>query len=323
MMTSLIFTLSAVLLVAPLFPAGPPDTPHGAVKLLVGGQYQEAARLLETLLRDADVNHVSTEMKAALYTNLGTAYHKLGRNSDAEKVLSKSVRLWIELGWTSRLEYGISLNNLGDALLAEKFYGKSEGMFQDALAVFRALPEPPKQEIAVALNNLAMIAQSARRWREAEDYYRNAVETLRGPSGSSTGQFAGILNNLGFLYKEQKRFAEARDLYSQALTIWQTNLPPTHPDIAFALHNLGVLEMELNQLGEAEAHLQQALELSASLPPEHPMFSAIYDAYAALMKKTGRKQEAKQLEASARASRTRHNQANYGNTVVDVRTLLR
>ena len=93
-------------------------------------------------------------------------------------------------------------------------------------------------------------------------------------------------------------------------------------EVAVGLHNLASLESVLSLNEQAEKHFKEALLIvDGWRPAEHPTRIAILTGYADLLNKLGRKHEAKQLQANARALRALHDHENLQDLTVNVNQL--
>jgi tetratricopeptide (TPR) repeat protein len=292
-------------------------------ELIAAGKYQLAADALVDMIQEAGISGLENENRAALMSNLGLAYEKLGRYAEAETTLKKAIQSFRRLGFVAGTNYGRALNNLATVYLDQKRYAKAEAMFQDALALHRKSPQENDPDIALVLNNLGLARLSTGSFSEAEEYFRASLELQRKIKENSS-RLAVTLNNLALTYKHQKRFQEAVRLYSQAIEEWNKSAQSGRPEIAIGLQNLASMESLAGEDDAAEKHFQEAMSIAeAALPPEHPNRTAIMSGYASLLAKLGRKQEAKQLESSARVLRAKHAHENYQDLTVDVRQLAR
>ncbi len=77
--------------------------------------------------------------------------------------------------------------------------------------------------------------------------------------------------------------------------------------MATSLNNLAVLYKAQGRYAEAEPLYQRALVIWEKAPgPEHPNVAQSLENYAALLRKTGRSDEATKMEARAKAIRAKH-----------------
>lgn len=292
-------------------------------ELIVAGKYQLAADTLVQALREATVPGQQDENTGALLANLGLVYEKLGRYPEAEATLGKAIGIYRDLDLTESQNYARAMNNLGNVYVSEKRYTKSEETFKDILALYRSHMPENYQDIATILNNIGLTRLLIGDAVTAEHFFRESLELQRRVKEETQG-LAVTLNNIALACRHQARLEEAARIYAQANDVWRNTLGPTHPEVAVGLHNLASVEARLGQDEAAEKHFKEALALvDATLPAEHPTRTAILGGYADLLLKMGHKHEAKQMQASVRLLRARHDHQNFQDLTVDVRQLQR
>lgn len=294
--------------------------------LLLLGQYQAGANKTIQILNETRAAGINKE-RAKLLSNLGMAYNKLGRYADAENTLEKSLQMWKALAQTGTDSYARTLNNLGNVYLNERRYSRAEELFKEALALFRSPANESHAsenlaDIALILSNLGLTDAWVHRFAEAERLLQESLELQR--TSNETRNLAATLNNLAFTYRLEGRFDAAARTYSQAIEAWQVRVGYGRPEVAVGFHNLAMVETAVGQTNQAEHHFKQALAIvDASLPAEHPTRSAILSGYAELLKKIGRKHEAKQFLALARTMRAQHEHDNFQDLTVSVQEIAR
>jgi tetratricopeptide (TPR) repeat protein len=113
-------------------------------------------------------------------------------------------------------------------------------------------------------------------------------------------EYAQLLNNLGRLYFEQRRYGEAGPLYARSLAMVQASLGRDHPKVARRLVNLAELHFATGKHSEADACYQRALAIEEkAFGPRHSTTVSRLRAYAAMLRKMHRIQEAEAAEARA------------------------
>ena len=291
--------------------------------LIAAGQYQLAADALVRIIHQNYIPGQENQESAALLSNLGMVYEKLGRYVEAEAALEKSLRIFRDLDDTAGQNYARALNNLANVHLSQKRYGRATEMLKDTLAIYRnSLPDNTR-DIALVLNNLGLASLSQQQYPQAERLFRESLDLQRRASDDSP-ELAVTLNNVALVCKLQNRLEEAAGLYSQAIDVWRNGAVRPRPEVAIGLHNLASLENVLGDNIKSENHFKEALVIiDASLPAEHPTRTFILTGYADLLLKVGRKREAKQLLGVVRTLRARHDHQNFQDLTVDVRNMAR
>jgi tetratricopeptide (TPR) repeat protein len=111
------------------------------------------------------------------------------------------------------------------------------------------------------------------------------------------------LTGLAGWYRGQKKYAEAEKTYQRVLKL-QTDHLGRHHDVALAHNDLAVIYTEWGNFPEAERHFKEALELWRTrwdMPMRTEDEAVTLHNYSALLEKTGRSAEAKEMEAKADA----------------------
>ena len=291
--------------------------------LIATGQYQPAADALVRIIHQTHIPGQENQESAALLSNLGMVYEKLGRYVEAEAALEKSLRIFRDLGDTAGQNYARALNNLANVHLSQKRYTRATEMLRDTLTIYRTTLPDNTRDIGLVLNNLGLASLSQQQYPQAEQLFRESLDLQR-RANDETPELAVTLNNIALVCKLQNRLEEAAGLYSQAIDVWRNGSVHTRPEVAIGLHNLASLENVLGDNVKSENHFKEALVIiDASLPAEHPTRTAIMTGYADLLLKVGRKREAKQLLAGVRTLRARHDHQNFRDLSVDVRNMAR
>jgi tetratricopeptide (TPR) repeat protein len=198
-------------------------------------------------------------------------------------------------------DIAVILNGLALLYESQGQYNEAERLFQEALAIDRAiLPNHPK--LATTLNNLAELYRSQGKYNEAEPLYQEALTIDRASLSPNHPDLAGDLNNLALLYQSQGKYNEAEPLYQEALTIGRASLPPNHPQLANHLNNLAELYRSQGKYNEAEPLYLEALTIKrASLPPNHPNLAVTLNNLARLYELQEKDNEAEPLYQEALA----------------------
>jgi tetratricopeptide (TPR) repeat protein len=188
--------------------------------------------------------------------------------------------------------------------LAEDFYGR-------ALKAAAALPLPDENILRNALVSGGMFYLGQNRAAEAAPLFERAAGISEQPPRFPRTLHAIDLDNLGQAYSQQGHHAEGVALSVRALRVLDE--APSGPDAiktrGIILHNLGYSYAEQGRYAEAETHYRRALEILAPSagPPvgETWRVQTVLTNYAVLLRKLGRNEEAKMLEARIQRSPSR------------------
>jgi tetratricopeptide (TPR) repeat protein len=125
------------------------------------------------------------------------------------------------------------------------------------------------------------------------------------------------LNDLGMVRFNQECYSESTELFRESLRLFQSLVGEEHWALVVPSGNLALSYLKLGQVNDADLILQRAIPLYRNtLGENHPTCGALLEDHATVLRKLGRKQEAKELtrrsQEIVRAFR-RHN--GIGSTV--------
>src|SRR5262249_29185757 len=133
---------------------------------------------------------------------------------------------------------------------------------------------------------------------KAEELLKRSLEITE-QRLSSHPDLALSLSNLGGLYVEMRRYREAEDYYRRSLTIWEQMTPVPVGKIERTLHDLSEAYLKDGEKTSAENVLAQAVDIARRNPLPDFETPKILDAYADILKSSGKLQEAQHLRAEA------------------------
>jgi len=191
------------------------------------------------LLACTPKNLEEQKKKAEAYRNLGEAYLRQGKYSQALKELLKAEALTPD-------DYFLQ-NDLG---LVYYYKGKQDlaiRRYKKALAL--------KDDYAPARNNLGNAYAEKREWDKAIEQYEELSSDLL----YATPQFP--LSNLGLAYYEKKEYQLSEKYFLKALKVQQ--------DFDRALYGLGKTYMAMGRVPAAITKLERAALAAPDAPPVH------------------------------------------------------
>ena len=164
----------------------------------------------------------------SLYSNLGFAYGRLGRNEEEIEAYRQGIKVGPEL---VELYY-----NLGCAY-------RSLGRMDEAIESFQSAIKVSPTYVK-SYGNLGAIYAGQGRWAEAIKTFKEAIKMRP--------QDAEARYNLGVAYSKQERWSEAAELFKQAVEL--------KPGDASAYFNLGVACEQLGRTAEAIDAYEHAIK---------------------------------------------------------------
>jgi tetratricopeptide (TPR) repeat protein len=246
-----------------------------ALALRQHGHYREAHAVAQRAL-----DHAETDTEAALALNEIAAIHQsLGQFWDAERCYLRALRILER----SQLQEPLAktLNDLATLYLDfGQRYAEAEQLQRRAIRVLG-----PRPELHL---NLAAIRALRGATAEARALYEDALPQLTGLARASA------LANLAVLSEDPQRLA-------RSIALFESVVGRDHPHLVVPLLNQGDLYARLLRPHLAEPLLRRAQAIVTNkLGDEHPLQIAILSTLAKVLRQTGRKKEAKQLERRVR-----------------------
>jgi tetratricopeptide (TPR) repeat protein len=286
------------------------------------GNYKQAAAGYEAALRIAEKFDSSDSRIAVTWNKLGMAYDALGRYPEAGRLYGRA------LAWVARAkgktspEYGTLLNNLAGLYLEQGRFDEAEPMIRQAAAIGTAVLPADDVRLAVVRSGLADLLIKRHKYRESEQLLDQAIRVFEKQPGM--GRDLGIArNNLAVVRRSQKRNEESRQLLESAAAVMEADTGPNHPALARVLNNLGTAYTALHRPQEADQVFRRSIAIAADkLGTGHLLYGVMLHNYAAFLRESGHKAEAKTLEAQSRAVIRENAQQNAVGLTMDASAFL-
>jgi tetratricopeptide (TPR) repeat protein len=174
-----------------------------------------------------------------------------------------------------------------------------------------ALPDsPPPPSKTAELNHAADLSRASQQRRTEGDIgaalqlQRDALAIRERVLGPNHPDVASTLTSLAGLYAAEDDYAAAQPLLERALSIREQALGSEDRLTAESLNNLALLYAAEGRDADAEPLYQRAITIFEHRGDQRQLATTLEN-YAALLDETGRAEEAKQVEARARAARAK------------------
>ena len=194
-------------------------------------------------------------------------------------------------------------------------------MCRRALAIQEKSLGAEHPQVSATLDNLSSIYRRRGQLDTALDLSGRAEQIARKAFGDQHPLACLRANKLAVLYVDLGRLPEAEALLRRVLEIQLQGLGEDSPDVAATMANLAAVSFRRNLPVEAAALYRQALLILERSRPNDEKLVTVLSNYAWLLRQTGRRGEAKKLEARARAISVTH-RSDWGHYTVDVSDLL-
>lgn len=225
--------------------------------------------IYESLGRDYDVE------RAESMEGLAVFYERMGRYSDAEKLLLEALEVKKSIPGEADILVIETLNDLG------VMYHRM-GRHEDSGEMFERVVKRCEESIgtthpfyATAKNNLGTLALAKGDLAKARGMFSDALETYRLKFGVVHPHYANTLNNLARVERKMGNNEMAEKYYMEVLSIDEKIYGKMHPDYATTLINVGVLYSTMQRENEAEKYYQEALDIREEvLGVNHPAYGS-------------------------------------------------
>jgi len=136
---------------------------------------------------------------------------------------------------------------------------------------------------------------------KAEEHLKKALEIRESYFGGASAEIVGSLRDLGEIYVVTRRVEQAETVLRRALAIRGSLGGDDDAEAALVMNMLASVHRNNKNYAEAEPLYQRALAVQEKLlGPAHADLVPTLQAYAVLLKETGRRDESKQFESRAK-----------------------
>jgi tetratricopeptide (TPR) repeat protein len=230
----------------------------------------------------------------ASLNSLGLAFEQMGRFSEAERYLRRA------LGEPdlSESDRALLLTNLS---LVYREAGRTipaEALLNQAIAIETETLSPDDGRLLLARAALAELFLMEGRYHQAQPMLEESLAAFEKNPDQRRQEIATLLGDLGVVRQVEGRGEDAIDLFRKAIAIHEAALGAEHPMLLRPLVNLAKAQAASGKVDDAGAIFRRAVAIAEQrLGSGHPAYSDVLRSYAAFLRNTGHKREAKSLEA--------------------------
>ncbi len=279
-------------------------------------RYADARQLHAGLLRDVRNAHFDHRFEAQVLDNLAQDDQDCGDYAAAETAFNHG--LATIAGRNADDPIVISLKtHLAELYLAENRPEDAEPLLRQSIDALRVASIPDPVGLSVVDEDLAVVRIMRHKLDATEALLREAQALLEEHLGPDSPGLSASLLTYGGLLMAQHRYTDAIEPAEYAWKI--LNNGPAFvpkPYRASALSVLAGIYYHADRLNEAADCARQSIDLAeASLGARHPRVGFYLANYAAILKKLGRKTEAKAAQKRAESILDENPSPGAGNTV--------
>ena len=280
--------------------------------LRAAGRYVEAQNVFAALLRESEQQNREGVFVATVLDSLALTKQDLGDFVAAESLFTRSLAIVRDPGVES---------HLGEVYLEERRAQEAESLFRHVLQARQNAPQPDPTNTAVALADLAMVYRFTGKFGQSEGLLRQALALLEDHLGPDNPMLSAALCPLGSTLTREGKYKEALSVTERAWQVLRKDPRVAEPDLISTMSNLGLLYALAGQVHEAEFYGQEAVAKAEALYGDHPRLAWHLANYAAILKRIGRKAEAKAAQQRSAAILARSAEANPVRSAVNVTAL--
>jgi tetratricopeptide (TPR) repeat protein/predicted Ser/Thr protein kinase len=237
-------------------------------------------------------------LEAELYKQWGNLAIRQRNGGAAAERHRRALELYeIHLG-KGHVSVGVSLTNLGYALVAERDYAGARALFERAVTIFEEHLGPQHSHLGRAVtgmgnsynNEARAIAlsdpeRSRKLFKEAARHYQRAIEIKSSVFGPDHINVAAARNNYAEALRhggDGERLADALEQYEKALAVRRSHESKPHPEMVMPMVGIGRVKIEMGDLEGARAILEEARKIHEADAKDDPVTANVGDLYVGL-----------------------------------------
>jgi serine/threonine-protein kinase len=276
------------------------DSLHNLGNLLYSrGDYDTGQRLLERALAIREKNTPGGADVAATLNSLGAIAYRRGYYAEAGRLWERTLAIREKTLGPDHPLLAQTLNNLAIVHTFTNDPAGARPLLERAVQIQQKVLGPKHPDLASGLMNLGDAVSALGDDCAAKPYYARAVAILEEVSPGNPER-ARFLDRLAGLTLKEGDAAAARRLYERSLALREKALGPNNHQVADSLAGLAECARREGRTKEAAALYERALKLSRR--PEggyYPGTPEALDGYVAVLRATGQKARADEMEALA------------------------
>lgn len=280
------------------------------------GQYEQA-------LHDASLEPGHEEFQAIILSKLAGVEIDLGRLENAAPLCQRAISILVKVSGDADLRVQTLRIELAGLYLQSGQNTSAEKLLRSIFKLQDGQHQIAGPEVAFALDVLACLHASKRKWRSAEAAERRALSLLEAVPAPHEAATAIASLHLSIILNWQKRPAEALPYAEHAKELLKGLSMPQLAMEASASASLASIYVGMRRWPDAQTESERAIQTVLSFyGPDHTKTAWILLAHAAMLRRMGRKQEARPFQERGERVLRENDRDHLGETV-PIEALLR
>ncbi|MHC4072295.1 MAG: tetratricopeptide repeat protein, partial [Planctomycetota bacterium] len=237
-------------------------------------------------------------IEASIRRTLGSTYWHLGRYSEAEKHLKRSLEVYRDRLGNEDFDTLLCMRELGWVYHWLGKYEQGEPLLLEALEGMRRTLSAEDGTLLYCMGWLSWLYINQGRYEEAEPLQAEALEVIQRKLGAEHEWVPSFMYSIGYIYRLQQRFDEAEKLITKALDICRRIRGDLDIETLTIITALGSLYSDQQRYQDVERLWAEALEGRRKvLGEEHPETFGLMSSLGSLYLRQGKLHQAEPLLA--------------------------
>ena len=231
------------------------------------------------------------------YVDQAVQLQKAGHLAEADQAFAAAAQAAEKLG-ADHLAVASVLLQLGGLHAMQHDFPAARSSFERSLSITEKAFGADDPAVGVILTNIAVTYHSENQYAAAEPLYRRALSILEKTLGKAQRYTAIAEVGMARLFLAQGRNTEAEASLQKAIPILESSREPNDSSLAIALTDLAEAYRIDGRYAKAEPFYRQVLAMVRENPAqESPEVVEGLNHFTAILRKTKRKAEARELDA--------------------------
>ena len=284
------------------------------------GSYPAAAHAFREALATALGSDVTDRQLAELHFALAGADAEMGQFLESEGEYRRALALVKRREGKVSLNYAVLLASIATLPTQTGNHEEVIALLREAIAANATIGYT--ENLTIIRECLAQILRKEKRYQEEEPLLLDALADLTKQKAADPALMGAVLSNLAVLRFDQERYEESINLQEKSIRVWEMASGKEYPSLVAALNGLAAAYVRVGRFDDADVTYQRAIDICRNTVSADPIeYAVLLKNYALVLRKLGRKREAKRLETQGQLierATVRHN--GIGSTI-DVTTL--